>query len=59
MKQNKDYAEITKLRIEAGLLFKDLALKVGYSPFWLRERICSGNKEVIEKTKAILYKELS
>ena len=59
MKQNKDYAEITKLRIEAGLLFKDLAAKVGYSPFWLREQICSGNKEIINKTKTILNKELS
>ena len=59
MRKNKDYADITALRIEAGIRFKDLAKLVGYSPFWLREQIYEGNKDIINKTKAVLYKKLS
>ena len=35
MKKNKDFAEITSLRIQAGLRHKDLAKLVGYSAFWV------------------------
>lgn len=59
MRKNKDYAEITALRMQAGLKFKELSELVGYSPFWLRESIYNGNKKIIEKTRAILYKKLS
>lgn len=59
MRKSKEYAEITALRIEAGIRFKDLAKIVGYSPFWLRELIHKGDEETIRKTKAILHKKLS
>ena len=59
MKKNKDFAEITSLRMQAGVAHKELAELVGYSAFWLRELICNGNQEVITKAKTILYKKLS
>ena len=59
MKKNKDFAEITSLRIQAGLRHKDLAKLVGYSAFWFREKIYNGDKDVIQKAKSILYKRLS
>ena len=59
MKKNKDFAEITSLRMQAGVTHKELASLVGYSAFWLRESICNGNQEVITKAKSILYKKLS
>ena len=59
MKKNKDFAEITSLRMQAGVTHKELAELVGYSGFWLRELICNGNQEVITKAKSILYEKLS
>ena len=58
-KRNKDFAEITSLRMQAGVSHKDLAELVGYSAFWFRELVCNGNQEVIVKAKSILYEKLS
>ena len=60
MKRNlEDFSEITALRIKAGLKHKELAKLVGYSAFWFREKIYSGDKELIQRAKSILYKKLS
>ncbi len=51
---NKHLAEINYLRTLKKITFKEIAAKIGYSAYWLRVKINSGDEKIIENVKKII-----
>lgn len=54
MEDKKFLAEINYLKTIKKITFKEIALKAGYSTFWLRTKINSGDQKTIELVKKII-----
>ena len=54
MENRKWLAEINYLRALKKITCNELSLKSGYSAYWLRKKINSGDKDIIKKVKDII-----
>lgn len=54
MEDKNFLAEINYLKTIKKITFKKIADKAGYSAFWLRKKINSGDEKIIELVKKII-----